>query len=265
MAKKKYPETIGVIADIHCGSLRGLLNPKNREFRARREDARALRDIWDHWLWTANNWPKLDLLILAGDLIEGQQRKDESIGVHTTDLGEQAKLAEECLAPLLSKLKPPRIIRLVGTKYHEGYHGALNYLDAAIGVEKVRQVANIRLANGEILNAKHEPESKSAMNRGGAFQTEIKNAIIAETVSGLPRATFLMRSHNHQGGMLQTYDKVKFAAPCWQMMTDWAIDKGQYKWQPNYGGALMMRDPLHLGGYNVLIRPIYVQQFKVRD
>ena len=61
--------------------------------------------------------PKLDLLFLNGDLIDGTQHRSEGTGMITTKLSEQVSMAIDCIEPLAAKAK--KIIRLEGTGYHE--------------------------------------------------------------------------------------------------------------------------------------------------
>lgn len=69
--RRRAPETIAFLGDIHAGSWWGLW-PRSRLPGDGFLGPRYLLDCWDD---LQRRWPKkLDLLILAGDLIEGPQR-----------------------------------------------------------------------------------------------------------------------------------------------------------------------------------------------
>jgi hypothetical protein len=242
----KQIRCVGVLNDLHAGSRCGATpagwgdktNPA-RDF---------LLDCRDY---LGKKWPKLDLLVLNGDLIDGGQQKSFGTGTWTTDLSEQAEMAESWLAPLLDRLRPQAIIRLIGTSYHEGFNGALKTLDKTFSVAKTDDVMDVQLMDGVIMNVKHEPEGGVGLYAGTMQDRELLWASITEPASNLPEAQFIVRAHLHMKGRHDAYNKVHVMCPCFQVQAKYAIHKKYYRWQPDIGGALLTYDPLHDQKYHV--------------
>ncbi|HQP92503.1 MAG TPA: hypothetical protein PK570_00925 [Thermoanaerobaculia bacterium] len=97
--RRRAPETIAFLGDIHAGSWWGLW-PRSRLPGDGFLGPRYLLDCWDD---LQRRWPKkLDLLILAGDLIEGPQRRSGGHGVFSVSDKEQVEGAISLLRPLAS-------------------------------------------------------------------------------------------------------------------------------------------------------------------
>lgn len=110
MARRRSPETIAFVGDIHAGSWWGLW-PRDLLPERGFVGVRYLLDCWEDLL---RRWPRrIDLLILSGDLIDGPQKKSGGTGVFATSDREQMEGAIEILRPLAKRAE--RIIRLTGT------------------------------------------------------------------------------------------------------------------------------------------------------
>jgi hypothetical protein len=252
MPKQRQPKTIGILADLHCGSRWGLLGPES-EYGKQNPGQRYL---WDCWCALAKAWPRLDLLILNGDLIDGKQYRSKGTGVVTADMGEQAEIAEECLAYLIDRVKPRKIVRTEGTPYHEGFDGALKDLDKEFGIvyrkmsraQKERRVGivhDIELADGVVLNTKHQPEGSAALYMGTVQDRETLWATITEMKQGLPRADFIVRSHLHTHTRFYGCGKEHVLTPCFQLQSAYAKHRRYYRWHPTVGALLMLYTPIH--------------------
>jgi len=214
--------------------------------------------LWECWLALARAWPQLDLLILNGDVIEGCAQKSYGTGVASVDRSVQAECAVRCVRAFRDINKPTKIIRTEGTPYHEGHHqGGMKAFDHALEIPK-RRVAHemlpfdITLADGKILNVKHHPEGSAALYVGTVQDREAIWAVIAEQLNGLPRANFLVRSHLHFFGRLDSMGKTHILTPCFQLASAYARKQRYYRWHPVIGGILLRYDPLHDDRYQVV-------------
>lgn len=234
----KRPETIAIMADLHCGSRCGLCHPDSEYGKPNK----AQKYLWDCWMWLAENWPRPDLLVLNGDVIDGVQKKSEGTGLHTSKMSEQAEMALECLRTLVDKLKPKKLARTAGTPYHEGFHGATSLIDQALGIKTLTEMEplDIELADGRVLNVKHHPEGGMGLYLGTVQDREALWATIAESRQGLPEATFIIRSHLHIYSRFDGCGKTHVITPSFQLATPWAQKVRYYRYQPSIG-AVMLR------------------------
>jgi hypothetical protein len=249
---KRFPETIGIVADLHCGSRWGLY-PKSK---MPPDTPEAVRWLWSCWEWLIENWPPLDLLILNGDEIDGKQGRAASTGLWNADLSAQVDYAIECLEPLVKKAR--KVIRQNGTGYHVSTEQPLRQLDEHFRVNPTDAarsiVRDIQLADGAILNVKHQPEGEGTLYRGTGLDREVLWACLSETVKGLPKATHLIRSHLHSSAHLRGFGKEINFTPGWCLQQPYALHKRRYRWMPDIGATLLVRDPLGFHGYRVVTK-----------
>ena len=236
----KYANTIGFVGDLHCGSLWGLHHKPHNTGQS------YLLACWQH---LSRSWPALDLLVLMGDLIDGKQRKADSTGLSTARLGDQVKIAIECLRPLAKRAK--KILRVDGTPYHEDYHGALDALDLALGVAKTDQVQDIDLG-GNILNVAHHPAGGPTLYMGTATDRENLWSMIAAFEGSVPNARWIVRAHKHTYLMQESRMRTIIQTPCWQLATPHCKKQNYHRFQPSLGAVLMQTDARHHSGYAVL-------------
>ena len=248
----KNINTVGVLSDLHCGSKWGLLPPSYWN----EHTGEAVKWMWKCWKWLAGNWPDLDLLILNGDMIDGRQYRSQHTGLVTNSMGEQTRIAIECLAPMAAKAT--KIIRTEGTAYHEGFDGPLGELDEHFGIRdpggQERIVRDIRLGGDAILNVKHQPEGSGGLYRGTFLDREVLWAAVTEHLKHLPIATHIVRSHLHSDGHLRGFGKEINYTPGWQLQAPYATQRKRYRWMPDIGGLLMVADPLGFKGYRTMTK-----------
>jgi hypothetical protein len=247
MKRRPRLEKIAFVGDIHCGSFEGLWPEEDigNLKSARYISTRYLNSCFKHLV---DNWPDLDLLVLMGDLIDGQQRKSESTGIYTADLGEQVDGAIKVLEPLIKKSRS--VTRVWGTPYHEGYHNILGKFDKTYDVKLVKQVLNIELLDGAILNVAHHPSGESAMYRGTQLDKEAIWSSVAAQEGKISSGTrWIVRAHRHFYGHQETAKKAVLCVPCFQMPTAHAIKKNYFRFQPDIGAVIMSADETHPFGY----------------
>lgn len=56
----------------------------------------------------------------------------------------------------------------------------------------------------------------------------------------MPR--WIVRAHRHFYSLLDDEDLTIVQNPCWQLPTPYATKGNHWKWQPDIGGVLMVRD-----------------------
>lgn len=238
---------IGVIGDLHCGSRWGLTPPSYWN----QHTPGMVKWLWECWQDFQQTAGELDLLIANGDLIDGKQARASGVGVITTSMGEQTTIAIDAMSGLVKQAK--KTIRTEDTPYHESFEGPLGALDATFGINapriENRIVRDIVLENGKVLNVKHTPESGGVIYRGTGMDRELLWSSLMETHSGLPPATFILRSHLHSRGLMEGWGKVYALVPCFCMQQPYAQNRGYYRWQPSVGGVILERDDHHEHGY----------------
>ena len=236
---------IGVISDTHCGSRYGLLSPDNEFGRQN-----PLQEyLWECWLDSLAWLGKLDLLVLLGDMVDGQQRKSRGDRLVTTNFYEQAEIFGECLGA--QKDQPTKIIRVCGTMYHEGSNNPLAPIDKDFGILYQDVSARVEVSKGIVMNFAHHPESRSAEYDGMAMEKETRNMALAEYHYGEPSTKYIIRGHKHKYRRAVFHKKWMVMCPCFQAQTKYAQLQGLLKWVPEFGVVLLEKDDKEEHGYSV--------------
>lgn len=245
--RPKYPETIGFLGDTHCGSYFGL-HPTGEDWLPKAAKWSGVRYLMSCYAHLLEKWPRLDVLFLTGDLIDGPQSKARATNLFTAKLSEQTDLAIEVLRPLVEKAT--QTLRVDGTPYHEEYHGALRQLDAELGVARAQQVIDLELEGG-ILNVAHHPTGGAVLYRGTQVDREALWSTIAAARRKVPAARWIFRAHQHDFLYQEGQDGAVCSLPCWELQTPHAKKLAYWRFQPSLGGVLLRRDPTHHLGYRV--------------
>ena len=235
------PRVIGFIGDTHCGSHCGLWPVK--DLHGTHPQIKYLMSCYTNMV---KAWPKLDLLVLMGDLIDGRQPKGAGVGLLTTDLGEQAAMAAKVLEPAAAKAS--KIIRVWGTPYHETFDSILKIVDVSLGVCHVAQVIDVGLGKHN-LNVAHHPASGTALYQGTVVDRESLWSQIAAHEGHTPDARWIVRAHKHSYFYQETRRRTIVMMPCWQLPTAHAKKVNYWRFQASIGGLLMQQDNLHDSGY----------------
>lgn len=242
MPKRRPADRVGIIADLHCGSKWGLLDPDD----AQHKQNVGQRYLWACWLQLAEDFAPLDLLAINADVIDGSEPKSQGTGILTADTSEQAEIAYRCLRAFVNICKPAVIVRTGGTSYHEGFNGALKLLDKSLGIT-VGRVAedmnplNVELEDGHVLNIKHHPEGSSALYTGTVQDRELLWATLVEATKGIPEADIIVRSHLHHYSRFDTARKAHILTPCFQLQSGHAQKQRYYRFRPDIGGVILAR------------------------
>ena len=244
-------KTILFLGDTHVGSKYALW-PRDR-MPAKHTTAALKRVEYLNECFTnmVKALPRLDLLILTGDLIEGKQRRSDATGLFTADIGEQVEAAMEVLHPVCKKAT--RIMRVYGTPYHEEYFNALRALDEKMGVQRLDVVLDLDL-DGQILNVAHHPSGGSALYTGTAVDKESIWSAVASADGKVVAPRWIVRAHKHTYIKQDTENRTVVLCPCFQLPTPYAIKQQYWRFQPTFGCVLMQQDKLERGGYRFLPR-----------
>lgn len=258
-----YPERSVSVADTHCGSLWGLLHPDWWNAKT----PKATQQLWECWTYFVHEWlpDKLDACFHLGDIIDGPQRRSASTGIVTADMGEQVEIAIAVHEPLLSKCT--KVVRVMGTPYHEGFDGALRFFDEHFGIKtpepERRVVRNIRLSDRCVANLCHEAGRKGIVYPGQGANAEAKDATLAYADNPQDRPNLLLRAHQHIYQDVRCLEGPRVVnVGCWQLQSDYAQGKGQFKWRPVIGGVLLEANTREALGLTVIPKTFRVAQLE---
>lgn len=235
------------IGDLHVGSHHAIYPPERLPEFPKYLEPRYLSECMAHLL---DSLPKkLGTVILNGDLIDGRNPKGQGTGVFSPKLSDQVEAAIEILQPLCRRASD--VIRTSGTDYHDDVHNPLLALDIALKVRKVRQVFNLRLDNGRIVNVAHHPSGGGALYMGTKLDKEQRLMRLAAEANKLPFADWIFRSHLHEFNIFRNRRSEVVLLPCWKFPDAHSQKGNLFGWQPDIGAAMLARDPDSGRGYTV--------------
>lgn len=211
------------IADTHCGSQAGLTPPEwqyDLEVIEHRwhKFAKVQRVIWDFYKRTIESLQPIDVLIHAGDAVEGKGYRSGGTELITADRKIQADMAAECIE--LAKAK--KVVMVYGTPYHTGADEdwediVAEKVDACkIGGHEWLDI------NGLVFDIRHFV-SRSIIPYGRytmLAREQMWNLIWAE-VAGYPKADVIVRAHVHYAldAAQPGWNKRMIICPALQMFT----------------------------------------------
>jgi hypothetical protein len=196
--------------------------------------------------------PRLDAVIINGDLLDGENHNQSGRGCITSDPAEQATAAIALLQPLRKKCRHIFLVR--GTPYHEGAsHEGLEYVGSELKCERWgagNRYSDLVLERswcGHVINATHHMTSGMIYTLGGANRTAMF-AAVAEADKGATRADIIVRAHTHTDGLGFVNGRWIILLPCWSFTTPYAIKKMEYyrAIATNALGAVLLSDDGHL-------------------
>jgi len=215
---------IGIIADLHIGSAFGLWPPKARLSTGGHYQLNiGQRYLNKHWRSITDILPPLDILILNGDIIDGQNPKGMARYVCEPDPQFQARAALELLQPVLAKTKS--VFCTEGTEYHEGESATwAEWLAREVGsIDKDGHYAWDWLlldVGGLRFDIAHR-QAFFIRYRATALEREMQfSAMLSDT------ADVIIRSHTHQYTWLKMPGdgrlQMALSTPGWQIQTHYA-------------------------------------------
>lgn len=219
------------MSDLHAGSAFGLLHPEvldtsNEEHPANvtlNEAQTYLLKCWRHLL--ANLPPSLDMTIVDGDAIDGENPKEHGLYVTLNKKSDQAACAFKLLEPIRARSK--RFYLVKGTPYHEGRASeAIEGMAVALKATRFPggRRAGFRLwveVGGKVINAAHHQTRGFIYPAGGGDRTALFSAA-AQAVDKLPKADIIIRAHNHIERAVHAYNRWVVMNPAWKLLAPWA-------------------------------------------
>ena len=179
--------------------------------------------IYAHWKAMLPRIKDVDFIVLNGDLCQGNNKKDQSIGLTTPDLGVQA---EACKTLLRDLPKVPTYATL-GSKYHTEADRPLDQfvaesIGATFGNDLVIEECGIRM------HAQHYiPVSKSVwMYRTTGPARDMLLLALQDTEDRYGKVDLALRSHAHYFVTVQFRSSMAIITPCWQARTPYAVRNG---------------------------------------
>lgn len=174
---------------------------------------RQLMACWQHMV---THTPRVDLLLVNGDVIDGENPKESGRYVCTPSPYDQAAAAAELLRPLRRKAK--RMVLTRGTFYHEGPSSdAVKWLARELGAEGPLSYYYEDFC-GWAVHASHH-QTKGWIYAAGAAERTILFSLISEATQKFPRVDVVIRSHLHVLRVVHAYGKIGILTPAWKLVS----------------------------------------------
>lgn len=261
------PLKVVSLADMHVGSDYALADPKVTGDRPGRAVRSALYGIWREA--SGGPWHRPDVLIVAGDCVEGQNRKSGGIGTWTTDLLEQADHA----AKLLRMWDAKSIYMVRGSNYHVAAAGSGLQVEEYIA----RKIGAVEFPNQDGI----EPEDRDRsgwewyLDLGGVvfhvshkiavskvfhyqstptarqmLQARLNDRLRHElTEYGGERRSIqvVLRAHAHYYNTVGFSGSEGYVLPCWKGLDEFMLSNGPLDISPDIG---FLGFTIENGGYS---------------
>lgn len=210
-----------VVNDTHCGSYFGL-TPPGYGFSQDTDDEReiaiskttgAIWNFWENTIAALNKEKPIDILLMDGDMIEGNGEKNGGVEVFYTDRMKQAEMAAKAMSIVGAK----KNILVFGTPYHTGTgENFEECLSKHMIIHSMHDALDLRIYDF-IFNVRHKVNSSSVPHgRATALAKEaVWNLLKAERETGI-KADFIIRAHVHYHIALSDGYQTCIANPCMQ-------------------------------------------------
>jgi hypothetical protein len=150
------PKRVAIISDLHCGHKAGLTPPHWQLTPAdttgkRNKWVKVERALWREYDRRVKAVGPVDLLIVAGDCIDGRGPKTGGTELITTNRDEQCEMAEYCI----NRWQAKKIVMVYGTDYHTGeYEDYEDQIAKAVKAAKIGAHEWVSV-NGLVFDIKH--------------------------------------------------------------------------------------------------------------
>src|SRR5512146_2793855 len=200
---------IGVVSDLHHGSVYGMLPPDfTTSADALQSQNPGQAYLWECWEDLAERWSKLklDALVVVGDVIDGKQQAQKGTELCLPLMQDQKRAAAKTLRFLLRKIGKPPLYFVQGTEYHEGKAGefvedlaneleAVPYKGLGTGVF-CREVLDLEV-DGVVINFAHSIGVAGGLYRATPPDREAVWSALAGKEGKMPKADCFVRGHAH--------------------------------------------------------------------
>jgi hypothetical protein len=190
---------------------------------------------------------EVDSVLLAGDLVHGQNVKERGQGLMSTRTNEQIDLATDVLEPLLKNRKSHWVS---GSNYHNSHEGMSieedirkHMKDKGFDAEWYGTVANLEVKPfGKIINLSHGG-GKAMYYRETISAREIVYGKAAQVNEKLPKIDMYVHAHWHWFNYMHQANVHHLQLPCWIAYEPITLYTQAYtRYQPDIGGCLILFD-----------------------
>jgi hypothetical protein len=242
-----------ILGDMHTGSRVAVANLGDENVPrggAGKDTREALYEIWKESV--CGKWGEPDFLVVNGDAVDGQNKKQGGIGTWTTSLYEQA---ENC-CDLLRMWKAKRIYIVRGSGYHvEADHSGLQveeYIARRLGAVEVPgqerlpeekrersgwewylHVGNItfhcshKIAVSKVFHYQTTPTARQML------QAKLNDRMRHELAQYKTRV--IVRSHAHYYNHIEFSGSEGYVTPCWKALDEFMLANGPLDISPDIG------------------------------
>ncbi len=178
-----------------------------------------LLKCWQHALLQLPK--RIDILILNGDITEGNNVKDEGRGLSEIDPGFQVRAAVQLLKPLVKRCKEVWATR--GSGYHAGIGGGYEEAVAeGLGAQSFsgwKATPWLRIELGGLLFDISHRQSVTIAYRSMPLEREMRFALEAAARRGERAPDVIIRSHAHYGyALFEDGKRYTISTPSFKLM-----------------------------------------------
>jgi hypothetical protein len=248
--KKIFVRRIAAVSDLHLMSRYSLCPP---DFMSKEENPLLpnpgqiqLYNSWKSFCKTCDEW-EVDTVLLAGDLVHGQNAKERGTGLMTTSTNEQITVAKKVLKPFLKDRSSHWVS---GSGYHNTHHGMGIEEDICEQLKEAKYdahwygtVANLEIKPfGKIINLSHGGGS-AAYYRETIAAREIIYGKAAQVNDKLPKIDMYVHGHYHWFCYMHQSNVHHLQLPSWIAYEPITLFTRNYtRYQPDIGGCLILFD-----------------------
>jgi hypothetical protein len=227
-----------VVSDIHAGSNSALCVPDMKlAGGGTYQYTDAQKALYDAWSGLCKEWAAPDILIVNGDAIEGQARKESGVPCWSTNLSDQLN----CAKKLVKMWHAKKIYIIDGTGYHVDAAGTPleNMLAKNLEAEKIGPGTSISHdelflnVGGFTFHFSHHIQVGTGWYRTTPIARELVFALLNE--SHKYKVDVIVRSHVHSFCGVEFTRQKGFTTPCWQLQTRYMKKKSALGMVPDIG------------------------------
>jgi hypothetical protein len=236
-----------ILSDLHVGSPVGLCLPEvtDNDYQMTYVSNSVQNFLWDKWNVMRQKIGHVDILMLNGDLVEGENRKENGTGVISTNISAQAFIS----ATLVKMIDADEIYVTNGSKYHTGQTSGdqivCQMVDGTwLGDHQFIQLEDLVLHLRHKISYSSVPYSRCTGQR--------KEAMIMKSQG--TNVDIYIRSHTHRFNFSGDSNDITINTPCWKGL-DHFMNQGSQE-MPDNGYVLLEIDgPNYKWDYSIFTIP----------
>jgi hypothetical protein len=222
MGKLKEDKEITVLfsPDLHCGSIVAPMPARvtytdditGRDITVLPSDfQKEVNRVFDQMV---DKFEGVDIMVMNGDAVEGQQQLSNGRFTWTNDLNIQAEAA----ASMLKRVKAKQVFGTMGSKYHNGKEGCVDKvvtekLGGRFGGDILINIGGVRCHFAHYI----------------ANATEYRTTALCKEIYRMENvADVVVRSHLHRSAYIKINGKQGYITPCFQGKTPFGTTHGMY-------------------------------------